>query len=146
LIFDNSGNLYGATLNGGSGKGGTIYKLTPGNGAWSFSTVFSFTGNGGQQDRGPYGRIILMPDGTIYGATSGDGLYNYGAVFKLTLNGGRYTYTSLHDFTGGLDGGYARSYLVMDKSGNLYGAAAQGGSGNTQQCSGACGVVYEVSP
>jgi len=29
LIFDPLGNLYGATSDGGSGGGGTVFKLTP---------------------------------------------------------------------------------------------------------------------
>ena len=36
LIFDQSGNLYGATSNGGSGGGGTVFELTPsGTGSWT---------------------------------------------------------------------------------------------------------------
>ena len=45
LIFDPLGNLYGATSDGGSGGGGTVFKLTPSGGSWTFSLVYSFTGN-----------------------------------------------------------------------------------------------------
>ena len=44
LIFDPSGNLYGATAEGGMGSGGTVFELTPSNGSWTYSLVYSFTG------------------------------------------------------------------------------------------------------
>ena len=33
LIFDPSGNLYGATTDGGTGGGGTVFELTPSGGS-----------------------------------------------------------------------------------------------------------------
>ena len=147
LGFDAAGNLYGATVAQGAGMGGTVFELSPaGGGNWSLQTLFAFNGNGGQLARGPYGRIILLGDGTIYGTTASDGLYNFGSVFKLTPGSGGYTYTSLHDFTGGLDGGYPRGYPVMDKNGNIFGTTTTGGTGDPTNCVGACGVVYEVAP
>ena len=146
LVFDQSGNLYGATVGGGTGNGGTVFKLTPSGGTWTLSTLYTFLGTGGQLAGGPFGRVLLGSNGNIYGAAFSDGLYGFGAAFKLTPSGGGYTYTSLHDFTGGLDGGHPRSYLVMDKNGNLYGATTVGGTGNPTNCVGACGVVYEITP
>ena len=35
LIFDQLGNLYGATAAGGQGGGGTVFKLSPSNGSWT---------------------------------------------------------------------------------------------------------------
>ncbi len=35
LIFDNTGDLYGATTSRGSGGGGTVFKMTPSGGSWS---------------------------------------------------------------------------------------------------------------
>jgi uncharacterized repeat protein (TIGR03803 family) len=77
--------------------------------------------------------------GNLYGTTLADGPYNEGTVFKLTPSGSVYSYTSLHDFTGGSDGGYPVSSLVMDVNGNLYGTASQGGTNGA-------GVVFQVSP
>jgi hypothetical protein len=52
-------------------------------------------------------------------------------------------FTVLHTFTGGQDGGHPVAGLTMDKAGNLYGTAEEGGSGN---CNGeyACGTVYRL--
>jgi uncharacterized repeat protein (TIGR03803 family) len=46
---------------------------------------------------------------------------------------------AIHPFRGGEDGGFPRSGLVVDKEGNLYGAAAGG------ECAD-CGIVYMLSP
>jgi uncharacterized repeat protein (TIGR03803 family) len=146
LTFDQAGNLYGATVAGGTGKGGTAFQLTPSQGSWTLNTLYSFAGNKGSLTGGPFGKLILDSAGNLYGATSGDGIYGVGSAFKLSPGSGGWTYTSLHDFTGGLDGGNPRSYLVFDKNGNLFGTAAVGGTGNVQQCAGACGVVFEITP
>ena len=61
-----------------------------------------------------------------------------------TPSNGSWIFTSLHDFTGGSDGGYPYSNLVFDASGNLYGTASQGGT--SANCSGGCGVVFEITP
>ncbi len=42
LIFDPSGNLYGATNYGGENNGGTVFQLTPSMGSWSLDTLYSF--------------------------------------------------------------------------------------------------------
>ena len=47
LVFDQLGDLYGATTDGGTGGGGTVFKLTPSGGSWTYSLIFSFTGTTG---------------------------------------------------------------------------------------------------
>jgi len=149
LIFDPSGNLYGATNNGGTGGGGTVFELTPSNGTWALKTLYSFTGTAceGFFGGGPWG-TLFMDGGNLYGTTVCDGAYGYGTVFELTPSGGGWSYTSLHDFTGGSDGGHPIGNVVFD-SGNLYGTAYDGGTGSS--CSGGyggygCGVVWEITP
>ena len=146
LIFDKPGNLYGATTTGGSNIGGTAFELSPSGGGWGFNLLYSFTGAGGQFAAGPVANLAFDNTGNLYGTTHGDGPYNYGSVFKLTPGSGSWTYTSLHDFTGGTDGGYPRSSILFDKNGNLYGTAAEGGTGNPTNCVGPCGVIFEITP
>ena len=77
--------------------------------------------------------------GNLYGTTYQNGAYNAGSVFKLALSSEGWTYTSLHDFTGGSDGGLPGGNLVLDTNGTLYGTTSQGGIyGN--------GVIFEVTP
>jgi uncharacterized repeat protein (TIGR03803 family) len=83
--------------------------------------------------------------GNLYGTTTnGDGAYGYGSVFKLTPSSGGWTYTSLHDFTGGSDGGFPASNVVFDRNGNLYGTASSGGLSGCGPLG--CGLVWEITP
>lgn len=137
LIFDPSGNLYGTTPVGGIGNGGTVFKLTRSGGSWTYSLVYSFTGHA-IAPCGPTANVVMDGAGDLYGTTGCDGAYNAGTVFKLTPSGDSWTYTSLHDFTGGSDGVQPISNVVFDVSGNLYGTTLGGGSGY--------GVVWEITP
>jgi uncharacterized repeat protein (TIGR03803 family) len=57
------------------------------------------------------------------------------------------TFTVLHSFTGGADGGFPTGSLVFDQAGNIYGTTLYGG-GVEQGCyfGIGCGVVYKYSP
>ena len=146
LIFDQTGNLYGAAASDGATNGGTVFELTPSGSSWAFNLLYSFVGASGQFAQGPVANLAFDSAGNLYGTTHGAGTYIYGSVFKLTPGSGGWTYTSLHDFTGGTDGGYPRSNIVFDKNGNMYGTAAEGGTGNTGNCYGSCGVIFEITP
>jgi uncharacterized repeat protein (TIGR03803 family) len=78
-------------------------------------------------------------NGNLYGTTFMDDSYGYGSVFKLSPSGSGWTYTDLHDFTGGTDGGYPGGGVVLDGGGNLYGTAVLGGSNGF-------GVIYQITP
>ena len=102
LIFDSAGNLYGTTIDGGSGGGGTVFELSPSGDTWTFKLLYSFSGQG---DCGPGATLTMDGAGNLYGTTYCDGIYNNGSVFKLSNTQNGWVYTSLHDFTGGTDGG-----------------------------------------
>src|SRR5271157_462770 len=124
------------TSGGGSGSGGTVFKLTPSsNCSWTLKTLYSFTGGG---FCGPWGTLVMDGEGNLYGTTNCDGAHGYGSVFELTPSGNNWTYTPLHDFTGGSDGGNPFSNVVFDANGNLYGTTYAGGSQNV-------GVVWEIT-
>jgi uncharacterized repeat protein (TIGR03803 family) len=77
--------------------------------------------------------------GTLYGTTYIDGTYGYGSVFKLTHHNGNWSYTDLHDFTNGKDGGNPIGGASLDANGNPYGTASQGGTYGQ-------GVVWQITP
>ena len=83
--------------------------------------------------------LVMDASGNLYGTTRQDGLYPSGSVFKLSRSNGSWTYTSLHDFTGGSDGAYPNG-VTLDANGNLYGTAQSGGA------YGSYGVVWEITP
>lgn len=136
LIFDSSGNLYGAATEGGSNGGGTIFQLTPANGNWNFAALYSLPGWG---ISGTFRNLLLDAAGNIYATTHCDGSYSAGTVYELSPSSGTWTYTSLYVFTGGDDGQYSFSNLVFDAQGNLYGTTNIGGANGF-------GVVFKVTP
>jgi uncharacterized repeat protein (TIGR03803 family) len=138
LVFDNAGNLYGATTVGGNGAGGTLYELSPQGSNWNYQPICSFVRQMGELAGGPVATPAIDSVGNLYGATGGDGAFGFGEVFKATNSGGNWSCTALYNFTGGSDGRLPRSNLVLDASGNIYGTAAGGSQGN--------GVVYEITP
>ena len=138
LIFDPSGtHLYGATTNGGTGGGGTVFELTPSaNCSWTLQTIYSFTGTAGGQC-GPWASLFMDTAGNLYGTTYCEGTNNLGNIFELARHNGGWIYTDLHDF-GGSDGGNPVSNVSFDSSGNLYGTASTGGSQGV-------GVAWEIT-
>lgn len=137
VVFDPAGDLYGATQTGGAGGGGTVFELTPqSGGSWSLNPLYGFIGQG---FGGQYRTVAMDNTGNLYGTASGGAAHPWGSVFKLTRTNGGWTYISLHDFTGGADGGTPYGSLAFDANGNLYGTTYAGGA-NGQ------GVVFEISP
>jgi uncharacterized repeat protein (TIGR03803 family) len=138
LIFDASGNLYGTAINGGSGGGGTVFKLTA---SGTFSVIYSLVG-----DNGPADSLAMDAQGNLYGTTYYDGSTGNGMVFKLMPQvDGTWAFTDLHDFGQGSDGSYPLGGVTLDRNGNLYGTTSAGGTG--RRCVGSgCGVVWEVTP
>lgn len=55
------------------------------------------------------------------------------------------TYTVIHSFTGGSDGGVPMAGVTLDHSGNLYGTANLGGNFGGNCGSAGCGLVYRLS-
>lgn len=136
LIAGKSDNFFGAATEGGTNGGGTIFELTPSNGDWNFTVLYSVPGWG---ISGSFRNIVLDPaSGNLYGTTHCDGDYNSGTVYKLTPSGGTWDYTLLHTFTGGDGGFYSFSNLVLDQ-GKLYGTTKYGGTSDK-------GIVFEVTP
>ena len=136
LIVDASGNLYGTTTGNGA-YGATVFELSPSNGGWKYSLLYSFTGNGGNFNV-PNGNLTMDQAGNLYGTTFQDGSYSSGSVFKLTPSNGGWTETDLYDFSGP-DGANPMGGITFDSHGNLFGTTAYGGDYS-------CGVAYEITP
>ena len=132
LVFDQAGNLYGATTGYARGSG-TIFEPSPQGGGWNFSTIYTFSGNG------PASTLAIDAAGNLYGTLTNRSAYDPGTVFKLSPSGGGWTYADLHDFTGGNDGRYpVGGVAIAGPGGYLYGTTERGGANDD-------GVIYQIN-
>jgi uncharacterized repeat protein (TIGR03803 family) len=112
--------------------------------------------SGGTDGNGPITGLVADSAGNLYGVTASEGQttgncsnnQGCGVVFELSPNGtGGWTETVLYTFTGGTDGAFPATTLLLDASGNLYGTAYAGGNVTNKDCSPyGCRVVFELSP
>jgi uncharacterized repeat protein (TIGR03803 family) len=68
LTMDRSGNVYGSTSYDGSHNRGNVFKLSPSNGVWTYTSLYDFTG--GTDGSAPYGQVIMDTSGNLYGVTA----------------------------------------------------------------------------
>ncbi len=135
LVSDASGNFYGAATDGGNNGGGTVFELSPSKTGFKFSVLTSQPGWG---ISGTFRNVMIGPSGVIYATTHCDGVNNAGTIYELTPPGGSWTYKLLYTFSGGSDGLYSISNLVL-KAGRLYGTTIDGGADGA-------GTVYMFTP
>jgi len=149
LIFDRAGNLYGTTSIGGGGDNtevctngcGTVFELSPGkNGKWSERLLHTFPKQFTSAGAVLYAGLVMDTRGYLYGTTyyGGEG----GVVFRLTPSThGLWEETVLHSFSdNGTDGYAPYAGVVLDKSGNLYGATTRGGNSSLPS-----GIVFMLT-
>jgi uncharacterized repeat protein (TIGR03803 family) len=169
VVFDQHGNLYGATTDGGSddcpgiAQCGTVFQLQPPDkkGApWTENLLYIFKGKNSNDGETPAGGVIFDQAGNLYGTTayggSGDCVLlgttvGCGVVFQMRPpqnKGGAWTETVLHSFQGGKDGYVPQGNLTLDSAGNLYGATLYGGGYGS--CNSPyyqyCGTIFELTP
>ncbi len=135
LIEARDGSLYGTTLEGGSGYGGTIFRITKDG---VFTLLHSFNGQGTNGEIAAISPTSLIEgsDGNFYGTVwQGGGLYDFtagtpwdfGFIFKMTVSG---DVTILFTFSPGngpiysANGGSPMS-LVEGTDGKFYGTTLQ---------------------
>jgi uncharacterized repeat protein (TIGR03803 family) len=141
VTMDGDGNLYGTAFSGGTGSltgvlEGVIFKIDP---SGDETVLYNFTGlsDGGSPESAP----TLDRLGNLYGTTVAGGNDGVGVVYKLTTSG---VYSVLHTFTGlGAGGGNPVAPVVLDTSGNIYGAAAEWGTASNGDPG--WGLIYKIS-
>lgn len=147
VTFDSAGNLYGTTNVGGPNNDGMVWEITK-SGAYSDlhdfgGTVINANGISGPDGTLPTASVTFDGAGNMYGTAGSGGADKQGIVWEITASG---AYKDLHDFGGtittangssGTDGEGPYAAVQFDKSGNMYGTAAGGGSNNG-------GIVWEI--
>ena len=131
VIQGTDGNLYGTTVNGGSGLYGTAFRLFWASGV--VTVLHSFTN--GVDGATPLAGLIQASDGNFYGASLKGVGASLGTLFRMTPSG---ALTPLYAFGGGADGGNPLASLIQGSDGNLYGTASTGGSNGV-------GTVFSLS-
>ena len=76
------GNIYGFTEAEGKNGLGSVFKLVPGKGGWTFTDLYDFIG--GSEGAQPYGSVAVDKDGNVFGTTNTGGSQNEGVVFEIT--------------------------------------------------------------
>jgi uncharacterized repeat protein (TIGR03803 family) len=138
VTVDRSGDVYGMTPTGGTYGVGTIYKLHPHAGSYTFQVIHTFTG-GNDGATGSAGRMLLQ-HGRLFGAATAGGMYGSGVVFELTPTAvGEWDFRTLYSFHGQPDGSFPYGALLRVGSGKIYGTTYYGGKNGI-------GSVYELSP
>jgi uncharacterized repeat protein (TIGR03803 family) len=131
VIFDPAGNIYGTTYEGGvqadcdTHACGIVYKLSPANGNWLQTVLYTFSGSNGA---GPEAGLTFDATGNLYGTTAQGGTYDQGIVFRLSPSGSGWVGGAIHEFTGESDGGGPLASVIFDAAGNLYSDTAGGGA------------------
>jgi uncharacterized repeat protein (TIGR03803 family) len=86
LTMDSEGNLYGTTYGGGVNERGSVFKLSPSNRGWTYTSLHDFDGSDGYW---PESTVTIDSHGNLYGTTThggtGDcGGFGCGVVWELT--------------------------------------------------------------
>ena len=136
LLMDSSGNLYGTTGSGGASGAGIAYELVNSGGNYSEKILYSF-GATTSDGVNPSSSLIMDLAGNLYGTTLAGGASGFGTVFELVNSSGNYTEKILYSFVGSPSDGEYPIALLMDSTGNLYGAADGGGTAGD-------GAVFEL--
>ena len=156
VLYNFTGGTDGGSPWGGLLKvGGVLYGTTEGDGT-GYGTTFSLTLSGketvlhsftGASDgESPEGNLVRDKSGNLYGVTflGGSSTGNSqcpggcGTLYEVSPSG---VTTVIYNFGASGDAAHSYSGVVMDSSGNLYGASVSGGSSTCD-----CGTVFEISP
>jgi hypothetical protein len=158
IVAASSGDLYGATSEGGNGPCsfngqtgcGTIYRLAapnkPGE-AWKETVLYRF--QGGSDGAFPGSDLIIDRAGNLFGTTNAGGQgcsIGCGTAFELVppaVPGDRWKKILLYTFQGGKDG-FGPVDLIESDTGGLFGVTYFGGL--FSNCTYGCGSVFELIP
>ena len=121
LVFDQAGNLYGTTFDGGAYEGGTVYELTPSGGSWALNVLHSFSI--ATDGYSAFGNLIFDQYGDLWGTNRFGGPDGAGSAYELTPSGGSWDFNVRNAFSGYIG---SQASLVEDQGGNFYGTTVDG--------------------
>lgn len=82
LTMDAAGNLYGTAEKDGANSVGTIFKLTPSGGGYTYTSLHDFSGE--SDGAYPVGGVSIDASGNLYGTAKQGGAHGYGVIWQIT--------------------------------------------------------------
>ena len=134
LFLDVAGNVFGATMRGGTSEKGTLFKISS-NGTYTVLHRFA----GSHEGMTPNGGLVIDEAGNLFGTAQAGGDQGFGTLFRLTPTG---VLSVVHTFTGQDDGAFPLAGLIRDDTGHFFGTAFRNFLPQTVQG----GNVFEVRP
>jgi uncharacterized repeat protein (TIGR03803 family) len=121
LLLGSDGALYGTTYYGGTGGGGTVFKIEQDGTGFAVLKNFDGSTTGG----GSYARLTEV-NKVLYGTTFVGGTGNAGTLFRLEKDGT--SFAVIKHFDNSITGGHPTAAVIVGRDGALYGTALHGGS------------------
>ena len=86
LTMDAAGNLYGTAFSAGAFGWGSVFKLTPSAGGWTYTSLHDFCADDFPCTDGarPVSTVTITPNGNLYGTTSTGGANGQGVIWEIT--------------------------------------------------------------
>jgi uncharacterized repeat protein (TIGR03803 family) len=94
--------------------------------------LYTFDGADGSH---PVGELVQAQDGLFYGTTREGGAAGFGTIYKITAGG---LLTTLHSFSGAVDGAFPEGALLAGPDGYLYGTTSERGPGGA-------GTIFRIA-
>ena len=133
LTADASGNLFGTTLWGGSGRG-VVFEIVKGGSSYAAPVAIASLADGYY----PYAGVALDANGDIFGTMAQGGTYDDGTLYEIVKTGGGYgAPVTLVNFASAT-GTKPSSGVIVDTAGNLFGTTQQDGPLGE-------GTIYELT-
>ncbi len=133
VMFDSAGNLYTTAQGGGANGYGTVFEMSPMDGKWTETVLYSFCPDAGCIDGAhPVSGVSFDAAGNLYSVTSAGGAHGMGVAYELSPAGDGWKEQVIYSFFShdGCSAGYAG--LTIDTTGNIFGIG--------------CETVFELSP
>lgn len=146
--YDGVSPLYGTTEFGGKHSGGVAFALSPGYRNWNEQLLHVFCQEAGCSDGAGPGALTFDPAGNLVGTAFVNN--NRGMIFRLSrvVDQNRWVETTVYTFcalANCSDGNLPYGTPVIDANGNIFGAAAQGGTAPDCPYTNGCGVIYKIA-
>ncbi len=135
LVLATDGNFYGTDFYGGTGGGGTFFKMTP---SGTLTPLYNFCSQHYCADGDAPAGMVQATDGNFYGVTVDGGNNHFvGTAFRLTPSG---VLSTLYNFCSveNCPDGQNPVAIMQASDGNLYGLVALGGDNSI-------GVFYQLT-